>query len=107
MISPYALISLEEYKEYRKVPGDGRDPVIERAINRASEAIEGRLDRQVVIRDETNGITDYHSMAAGGSPIYTEKLYTLEWPIRQVLSIHEDTGWPRAYGAGSQLTPAT
>lgn len=109
LLSPYALISLEEFKASAGAAGagDGRDAFLERAINRASEIIEKHLDRQVVARDDVNGITEYHTMQAGGSRIYSENLYTLEWPIRQVVSIHEDTAWPRTYGAGAQLTPST
>ena len=103
-LSTYALVSVEEAKAHLLTPGPGQDGFLEQAINRASDLIEAYLDRQIVTRGE---LTEYHSMATRGSPVYSENLYVLQWPILTVTSVHEDTAWPRTYAAGVLLVVGT
>jgi hypothetical protein len=104
-LSPYALATVAEFKTHVNVSGIGQDENIAGALNRASDVIEQYLDRLLVKREDDR--TEYHTMTAGGLDICTDKLWTMEYPIISVVSIHEDTAWPRTYGASSLLVEGT
>ena len=70
-------------------------------INRATAAIESWLDRLIVSRG-TN-LTEFHTMGRLRRPV--ADLFTLEWPIISVTSIHEDDS--RAYAAADLLVANT
>jgi hypothetical protein len=106
-LSAYALVTVEEFKAYSPVAGTGQDSYIETVINRATDMIEQHLDRQIVSRGVGSPLTEYHTLKAQGSAFYAEDLWTLEWPIISVTTAHEDTGWPRTYGASYLLVDGT
>lgn len=103
-LSAYALVTLSEAKDHLGTPGGGKDAYIESAINRASDLIESYLDRQIVTR---GSLVEYHTMQADGAALFTEKLWTLQFPIIAVASVNEDSAWPRTYGASSLLVEGT
>lgn len=70
-------------------------------INRATVAIESWLDRRIVSRG--SDMTEFHTM--GRLQRVTSDLFTLEWPIISVTSIHEDD--TRAYTAADLLVENT
>lgn len=104
MLSPYALITLQELKDYVGVAGLAKDPQLEVIIERVTDEIEGYLGRQIVSRA---ALTEYHTMQAQGSWVPTPDLRTLEWPIISVTTVHEDTATPRTYGASALLVAGT
>lgn len=95
----YALITLDELKDYVVAEGNNSDPALTAAINAATRAIEVRLKRQLVSRGDAE-VTEFHSI--GWSEQFYE-LFVSEWPIISITSIHEDESWPRAYASGSLL----
>jgi len=100
-LSTYALVSLDEAKGHLLVPGGAQDDYLERAINRASELIEQYLDRHIVTRGD---LTEYHTLRSPtGAFLCKDTIRTLQRPIISVSSVHEDTAWPRTYGASSLL----
>lgn len=103
-ISPYALATLLELKDYITAAGTAKDAQLEDVLNRVSDEIESFLGRQIVSR---GALTEYHTMQAQGSPVETPDLRTLEWPLITVTSVHEDTSTPRTYGAGALLVAGT
>lgn len=103
-LSTYSLVSMAEFKEYAPVQGAGNDGLIERILAGCSERIERFLDREIVTR---GNVTEYHTMASDGIPLSTPKLWLKDWPLISVISVHEDTGWPRTYGAGALLVEGT
>ncbi len=72
-------------------------------INRVTALIESWLDRRIVSRGSGSPMTEYHTMSRLRRPV--AELYTLEWPIISVTSVHNDAS--RAYAAASLLTANT
>lgn len=70
-------------------------------INRATAVVESRLDRRIVSRG--SDMTEFHTM--GRLPRAESDLFTLEWPIISVTSIHEDES--RAYATADLLVENT
>ena len=70
-------------------------------INRITAALESWLDRVIVSRG--TDLTEFHTMGRLRRPV--SELYTLEWPIISVTSVHEDEA--RAYGADKLLVENT
>ncbi len=103
-ISDYALVSVPEFKDHSAIQGPGKDTTLENIINRVSDEIEQYLDRQIVTRGE---LTEYHGLRNSAGAVFASDLRTLEWPIISVTTVHEDTAWPRTYGASYLLTDAT
>lgn len=103
-LSTYSLVSVEEFKFYAQIGGESQDPLIEHVLNETSEVIEAHLGRWIVTR---GSLTEYHTMAVAGDWKHLSELRTREWPILAVASVHEDTDWPRTYGADYLLTVAT
>jgi len=101
-LSDYSVLSLEELKEYLAVGGDAKNLVLEQIANRVSDEIEQYLGRQIVKRP--TALTEYHTMQASGSPVCSPEIQTLDWPIIDVTSVHEDVAVPRTYGASWALT---
>ena len=101
-LSPYSVLSLDELKDYLGVAGDAKNGALEGIANRVSDEIEQYLGRQIVKRP--SALTEYHTMRASGSAVCSPELQTLDWPIIEVTSVHEDTAVPRTYGADSVLT---
>jgi hypothetical protein len=94
----YALASLAELKAYMGgLTGTNQDESLNQAINGATALIEGRLGRLLVSRGE---FTEWHTV--GPRDRFFE-LYTSEWPIIAIGSVHEDDGWPRTYGPDTLL----
>lgn len=110
MLSAYALLSLDELKDHVGAAGQAKDASIEAIINRVTDEIESYLGRWLVCPtgDATRGaLTEFHTMRTDGLPVVSSDLRTLEWPLRTVTSVHEDSAVPRAYGAGALLTAGT
>ena len=72
-------------------------------INRVTASIESWLDRRIVSRGAGSPMTEYHTMSRQPRPV--AELYTLEWPIISVTSVHNDAS--RAYAAASLLVENT
>ncbi len=102
----WALISLEDWRTKFTAGGSDQESNIEEACAAATLAIESETQRQFICRDPTNGITEYHTIRQNER---FEELYVGEYPINPstIVSLHEDTGWPRAYGAASLLVAGT
>jgi hypothetical protein len=109
-LSAYALVSLDELKDHVGAGGSAKDSVLEGIINRVTDEIEQHLSRWLVcpVGDTARGaLTEYHTMQSDGQAVYSSNLRTLEWPIRSVTTVHEDSAVPRAYGAGVLLVAGT
>ncbi len=99
-LSAYALVDIDEFKEWLGEPeGDAKDEIMRSAINSASDRIENYLGRHIISR---GSITEYHTFTSGNQDY---DLYTKQWPIISVTSVHEDTN--RGYGADYLLTVNT
>lgn len=94
-----ALLSVEELKEYLSPSATKTDldPSLEACINRVSSLIEDALNRKLVSQ---GSITEYHSIEAGGSNIWTS-----QYPIVSVTSVHESSAM--TYDATTLLTETT
>lgn len=103
-LSTYSLLSLEELKEELRVNDDGKNLALTVLANTVSVMIESYLGRQVVTR---GALTEYHTMEATGDRLWASVIALLDWPIISVTSIHEDTDWPRTYGASYLLAAGT
>lgn len=103
-LSTYSLLSLEELKAELRVKDVEKDTELIALANTVSEVIEAYLDRQIVTR---GSLTEYHTMEVNGDRIYVPNLCLLDYPVISVTSIHEDTAWPRTYGASYLLTSGT
>lgn len=109
-LTKYALISLDELKGHVSAAGDAKNPQLEAIIDRVTAEIEQLLGRKVVCPDgdsDRGSFTEYHSFISRGQPVATSDLWTLDWPIREVTTIHEDSGTPRTYGASQLLVAGT
>jgi hypothetical protein len=69
----------------------------ESILNRSSALVENFLGRHIITR---GALTEYHSFHDGDSDLYTR-----QWPIISVTSVHEDLN--REYAAGDLLTVNT
>ncbi|NIO42306.1 MAG: hypothetical protein GTO41_20420, partial [Burkholderiales bacterium] len=69
-------------------------PLAEAILNQSSALVENYLDRQIISR---GSLTEYHTFTVG-----YPNLYTRQWPIISVASVHEDID--REYGAADLLT---
>jgi hypothetical protein len=100
----WTLISLADWRTKFTAGGEDQDSNIEEACAAATLAIEAETQREFIARTTT--VTEYHSLSFCDK---FEDLYTGEYPINAatVVSVHEDTGWPRTYGAGSLLVAGT
>jgi hypothetical protein len=98
--SAYWLVTFEEAESWIN---DGnlaqKRGLVETVINHCSQVIESQIHRQFVTR---GSLTEYHSFDPAGAD---SELFTLEWPIVSVTSIHEDTN--RGYGSDYLLTENT
>lgn len=94
-VSPYSLMQLDELKDALSIAGTAKDSQLEAILNRVTDEIEDFLGRQIVTRST---LTEYHSMAWD-----TDELFTREYPILTVTSIHEDIALPRTYGSSALL----
>lgn len=104
-LSPYALVSLANFKSYAGAGGTGQDANYTSALNAATAIIEREVDRELVTRGD---VTEFHSPRwlhhySGGCG----ELYTGQWPIITVTSIHESPGQPPVYDAGSLLAASS
>ena len=109
-LSSYALVSLDELKDHVGAAGSSKDSVLEGVINRVTDEVEAYLDRWIVCpaADATRGtLTEHHTFTADGVAVCSSELRTLEWPIRSVTTVHEDTSTPRTYGASALLVAGT
>lgn len=70
-------------------------------INRVTATLESWLDRVIVSRGAD--LTEFHTM--GRLRRVVSELFTLEWPIISVTSVHEDSA--RAYGSDRELVEGT
>jgi hypothetical protein len=105
-ISPYALVSLADFKAYLGAGGAQSEVPLTNAINVATTLIEREVDRELVTR---GNIVEYHSLSFGGSynyyaggPYQTE-LYTGQWPIIAVASVYESGNQPPVYDGTTLL----
>lgn len=99
---PYALATTAQAKAKLKI-GDGQDPVLEECIGEASQMVESAWGRHILTR---GSLTEEHPRVPrifGGD--FGEELYTNEWPIGAVTSVHEDSA--RAFGASTLLVANT
>ena len=96
-LSDYALIDEGEEKRWLDVTDTGKDELIRVLIEDCSDIIESWLDRQIVTR---GALTEYHTFEDSEA-----ELFTLDYPIISVTSVHEDTN--RTYGATALLTVTT
>jgi hypothetical protein len=104
-LSEYALIALAELKRYLPLTGSEKDQLLEEVINETTDDWEAEWGRLIVTRGTVPiPSVEYHTMEAGGSDLCVSELRPRNWPIIEIVSIHEDTAWPRTYGAGSLLT---
>lgn len=94
-LSPYALVTLQEFKDHISAGGTAKDSALEGIINRVTDGIEDFLGRQIVTRST---LTEYHTMRTD-----TDELHPREYPILTVTTIHEDASLPRTYGASALL----
>jgi hypothetical protein len=120
-LSTYSLVSLDELKEYLGVSGGGRDNALESILNRVTDEIEDYVDRQLVTRTDpatpSTRLTEYHTMPlwtpVGSLGYYrppsfdSTEIWTLQWPIITVTSVHEDRNTPRTYGTEYLLVSGT
>ena len=88
-LESYALISDVEWRDRFSAGGPQQGANIEAACNAATLAIEARCDRLFVSR---GSITEYHSIGESLGSIYTG-----QWPIISITTLHEDTTFPRTY----------
>lgn len=72
-------------------------PRAEAILNQSSALVENYLGRHIITR---GSITEYHSFHADDSDLYTR-----QWPIISVASVHEDLN--REYNAADLLTVNT
>lgn len=86
-LSPYALATLAELKEYLGGQGTGQSTRLENALNTSSAVIENYLGRQIVSR---GALEEYHTFRALRS-----ELLLLDWPVLSVTDVWEDE--TRAY----------
>ena len=77
--------------------GSGGGLTLELLNDAARSMIENYLDRHIVSR---GSITEYHSVYGA-----THEIFTRQWPILTVSTIHEDTA--RDFAAASLLTETT
>jgi hypothetical protein len=92
------LIKIEEAKFWLDDPtGEKKDALLDKIITYSSGLILKYLDRRVMVN--TSAITEYHSWVPGFH------LWTYEWPIQSVTSVHESTA--RTYDSTSLLTANT
>jgi hypothetical protein len=109
-LSTYAIITLDELKDHIGAAGSAKDAQLEAIIGRVTDEIEDYLGRWIVCPtlDATRGaVTEFHTFVSDGLPVCTADLRTLEWPIRSVTTVHEDTATPRTYGAAALLVSGT
>lgn len=95
MALPYALADESELESW--LGEDLTTPLAESILNQSSALIENYLGRQIITR---GSITEYHSFHTADSDLYTR-----QWPIISVASVHEDLD--RVYGSGDLLTVNT
>lgn len=100
----WSLLSVDDWRTKFTAGGTDQDANIEEACAAATLAIEAETQRQFILRDAATPITEYHTVRPNER---FEELYVGEYPIITITSLHEDTGWPRAYGAASLLTAGT
>ena len=98
MDSSYWLVSFEEVERWVD-DGDlsGKRDVVEKIIDQSSALIESQIHRKFVTR---GSLTEYHTFTDSDY-----ELFTLEWPIISVTSIHEDIS--REYNSDDLLTENT
>ena len=93
------LITIEEAKPWVGDPDDtDHDALIGKIITQSSGLIRNYLKRPELITTAT--LTEYHTFDESDA-----ELYTLDFPILTVTSIHEDTA--RTYADASELTVNT
>lgn len=82
------LITASELKEFIPLTGTSQDTPLGNVITRATGAIEAYLDRLLVTR---GNITEYHlsGNAYAQGVCLGADLYTRQWPIISVTTIHE------------------
>lgn len=98
-LESYALITADEWKDRFTAGGPQQGSNIEASCNAATLAIEARCGGRLFV--SRGSITEYHTILDPLSSIYTG-----QWPIISVTTLHEDTVWPRAY-AGTALVANT
>lgn len=100
-LSTYALVSEAELKGILSIDVTqvGQDSVIQGVINRASEAIETFLGRQIVTR---GSITEYHTTDG-----YLDVLISNQFPVTTVTSIKEGEWSGGVWTAATTLTAST
>jgi len=111
--SAYAMCSLDDFKAYLGASGAASDANLTNAINVATTLIERELDREIVTRGD---LTEFHSprwaagafdpYSFGGSWSRVSELYTSQWPIISVTSVHESAA-PPVYNGTTLLVVGT
>jgi len=97
----HAPLALQTLKDYIPVQGTGADDRLKLAINGAAGIIEQRIGGRMLCTRDT-AITDYFSPL----PNMCE-LYLGDWPVFEVVSVHESTDVPRVYDATTLLVEGT
>lgn len=103
-LSAYALVSLADFKVYLGSAGTGQDPNYTSALNAATAIIEREVDRELVTRGD---VTEFHSLGWNPDLWYSSgraEIYTGQWPIIAITTIHESISQPPVYDAGTLLT---
>ncbi len=106
-LSPYALVSLADFKLYAGAAGFGQDANYIGALNAATAIIEREVDRELVTRGD---VTEFHSVGWNPDIYYREgraEIYTGQWPIISITTIHESFGQPPVYDAGTLLAASS
>jgi hypothetical protein len=96
----YALLSLDELKDYLTISGSGQDNRLEEIINDTTDEIERFLRRQIVTRGT---IVEYHTMKVNSRDLVLDELRPYQWPIISITELNEDLNWPRTYPTSSRL----
>lgn len=106
-LSAYALVSLANFKAYLGAAGVGQDGNYTSAINAATAIIEREVDRELVTRGD---VTEFHS-PGWNQELYLgvgrAELYTGQWPIISITTIHESIGQPPVYDATTLLAASS
>lgn len=98
-IRSWDLIDLQQLKdELQSGPGTGENPRLEGCIMRTTDMIDSYTRRRLITRG-TN-IVEFHSVPDG-----LLELYPLDYPVINVVSLHEDP--QLLYGASMLLDPTT
>lgn len=94
------VTGLVEAKEELNIkPNDsGKDSLLYGILDRSRARIEAYLRRYLVAR--ASDLTEFHTLTSPDS-----ELFTLDWPIISITSIHEDSS--RVYGSSSLLVEGT